>query len=82
MSDRDLIIAAANLSRRAPADWDEFVHRLELYSAQKAAECVSANIDMLAVAQGRAQACGTLLALLKDCRKQAEKIYSKASPNA
>jgi ATP-dependent protease HslVU (ClpYQ) peptidase subunit len=82
LSERDLIITAANLSRAAPEQWDKFVAAYEVSTMQKMAECVSANIDMLAVAQGRAQACAATLALLKDCRKNAEKIYAKASPSA
>jgi hypothetical protein len=82
LSEKDLIITASNLSRAAPEQWDKFVAAFEVSAGQKMAECISANIDMLAVAQGRAQACAALLALLKDCRKQADKIYSNASPNA
>jgi hypothetical protein len=82
LSEKDLIITAANLSRVAPEAWDKFVAAFEVSAAQKMGECIAAPIEMLAVAQGRAQACAALLALLKDCRKQAENIYKKASPNA
>jgi hypothetical protein len=80
LSDKDLILAAANLSRAAPENWDKFVVALDTYARYKMSECVSAEISMLAVAQGRAQACGMLVSLLKDCKKTAEAIYRKATP--
>ena len=82
MSDKDLIITAANLSRAAPEQWDRFIAAFEAYAGQRMSECVSADLGMLAVAQGRAQACAMLTVVLKDCRKQAENIYKRASPNA
>lgn len=82
MNDKDLVLAAAQLSRAAPEQWDKFVAAFDSYAGQKMGECVAADIGMLAVAQGRAQACAMISSLLKDCRKTAENIYKKASPSA
>lgn len=78
MNDKELVLAAANLAREAPMSWDRFIAAFESYAGQRMAECVSADISMLAVAQGRAQACMMLATALKDCKKIAENIYRKA----
>lgn len=83
MSDnKELVLAAANLAREAPVSWDRFIAAFENYTGQRMMECVSAEIGMLAVAQGRAQACTILVTQLKDCKKTAESIYRKASSSA
>lgn len=82
MNDKELVLAAANLARETPVGWDRFIAALENYAGQRMGECVSADISMLAVAQGRAQACAMLVTQLKDCKKIAENIHRKASPSA
>lgn len=74
MSDRELIIAAARLSSRAPTEWADFISALTLYTDGKRDECVSADPVSLPAAQGRAQACAALRKLLAECRTSLEKI--------
>jgi hypothetical protein len=82
LNDRELVLAAAQLARASPEAWEKFIAAFDLYAGQKMGECVSADISMLAVAQGRAQACAIISNILKDCKKTAEKIYAKAPPSA
>ena len=82
MNDRDLILAAAELARSSPEAWSRFLTRFGDYAEDKIVECVQAPLDMLPVAQGRAQALVKLGQLLEDCIKTADAITSRPSPNA
>lgn len=81
MNDRDLIIAAAILARRAPDEWVKFMEVYGDYVEDKIVECVQAQLDMLPVAQGRAQALIKLGQVLGDCVKRADEL-TKAPPSA
>jgi hypothetical protein len=75
-------MAAAFLARSSPLQWDKFVKAFAEYADDKIVECVSAQIDMLPTAQGRAQAMVQLGRLLDNCVQTAENIDKKAPPNA
>ena len=74
MNDKGLVMAAAVLARFAPEQWGNFVKAFFEYADDKIVECVSAQIDMLPTAQGRAQALVQLGKLLEGCSKTAENI--------
>lgn len=72
-----LILAAAKLSQSVPStDWDDFLRVLEHHASEVRDDCVQAPIDMLQVAQGRAQQASRFLQIFKDCRTQAARISS------
>jgi hypothetical protein len=76
-------MAAAQLARRAPEEWDIFLIALAEHTDMRRDECVQAQPEMILVAQGRAQACVKLEALFADCREEAEaisKMQSKPRP--
>jgi len=75
-------MAAAQLARAAPDLWQRFVKAYGDYTDGRIVECVSAQIDMLPTAQGRAQALVSLGRLLDDCTKTAETIDKRASSSA
>jgi len=75
-------MAAAALARAAPEIWGRFVKAYGEYADGRIVECVSAQIDMLPTAQGRAQALVSLGRLLDDCSKTAETIDKRASSSA
>jgi hypothetical protein len=77
MSDRDLILKAANLARRAPQDWEQFIGALKIYTDIRRDQCVSSPVDTLQVAQGRAQQSASLLRLLEECVKTADQMTEK-----
>ena len=74
MSDKEFILAAAQLSRAAPDQWGAFMVAFVDYVDVRRNECVQAPIAALPTAQGRAQALVQLEALFNDCRKTAESI--------
>ena len=67
MNDKDLVLAAANLARAAPERWKNFMDALAAYTEDKGIECIQSPIDMLQVAQGRAQGLAALGRLLDGC---------------
>jgi hypothetical protein len=75
-----LILAAAELSRRAPEQWAEFMIAFVVYASGKRDECVQAPLAMLPVAQGRAQAIAQLEVLFDECKVQSENITKKQKP--
>ena len=79
MSDKELIQAAAQLARSAPQQWDEFVAAYQNYTDDKILAVVQAPVEMLQVAQGRAQGLTSLGRVLLDCRKTAESIAKAAT---
>jgi hypothetical protein len=78
---RDLIFAAVQLARSAGPDWDSFVVELEKYAATQRDLCVASPIDVLAVAQGRAQGVSVLTHILHDCKHEAEVLERAAKQN-
>jgi len=80
LSDKELIMAAANLARRAPEEWRAFVEVLETATGKKMGECVAAPVEMLQVAQGRAQSMAALTSLMKECVKLSDTIERKRGP--
>lgn len=77
MNDRDLILTAARLARSAPENWKMFLGALAKYTEDQRDNCIKSPLEQLPVAQGRAQACTHLLALLVDCLTTADKIEGK-----
>lgn len=77
MSDRELILKAASLARRAPEEWKHFLGALSNYNEKQRDNLVASPLDMLPVAQGRAQLCTALLGLLEECLTSADKIEGK-----
>jgi hypothetical protein len=82
LNDRDLILAAAQLARRAPEEWNKFMNTFADYTEDKIVDCVQAPLDMLPVAQGRAQALVKLGQIMGDCVKLADNIANKVPPSA
>jgi hypothetical protein len=77
--DRALIIAAAQLSYRAPQEWADFISAFHAYTDDKRDDVVQANTDSLQVTQGRAQACVALRKLFVECRESASRIETRQS---
>jgi hypothetical protein len=77
MSDRDLIITSAAIARRAPDEWTDFLAAFKSYTDTRRDQCVSSPVDMLQVAQGRAQQCVSLLRLFEECIRTADQITEK-----
>lgn len=69
-----MVMAAAMLARFAPEPWEKFIAAYGDYADARIVECVSAQIDMLPTAQGRAQALVQFGKLLDGCTKSAESI--------
>jgi hypothetical protein len=82
LNDRDLILATANLARRAPDEWAKFMEAFGDYVEDKIVNCVEAPPEMLPIAQGRAQSLVKLGQLLGDCLKTAEAIINSANKAA
>jgi hypothetical protein len=77
--ERALIMAAAQLSFRAPEQWADFLSAFHAYTDDKRDDVVQANTDSLQVTQGRAQACVALRKLFAECRESANRIETKQS---
>lgn len=71
------VVAAARLSRAAPADWQQFVDAAATYANQQALACIQSPMDVLPVTQGRAQSAHRLHTLLAECRSMADKLEGK-----
>lgn len=76
-SQRDLIKASADLARSAPESWRGFLGALRAYTDTQRDNIVSSPLDVLPVAQGRAQACVALLRLMEDCLQNADQIKER-----
>ena len=74
---KDFILAAAALSRSAPAQWDAFMLELKAYADRKRDDCVQATVDTLQVAQGRAQAVSGILKEMTEARANSDKIEGR-----
>lgn len=79
MSDahRDLIKASADLARANPEEWRRFLGVVRAYTDTQRDNVVSSPLDVLPVAQGRAQACVALLRLFEDCLQTADQIKER-----
>lgn len=77
MADREVILKAADLARSRPQEWAAFVAALDTYTTTIRDQCISSPLDVLPVAQGRAQQCVALLRLLENCVKAADQILEK-----
>lgn len=77
MSDRELVLRAANLARSAPKNFDEFLGALAAFTNQSAQNCIQAPLEELPRAQGRAQQSAHLYNLLANCLKKAAEIEGK-----
>ena len=75
--DRDLIIAAARLQRNNHELWGEFVAALKEYANTQRENCIQSPLDVLPVAQGRAQACAQLVKILTSPSEQADRIQDR-----
>jgi hypothetical protein len=82
LNDRELILAAARLARRAPDEWQKFLNMFAEYTEDKIVSCIQAPVEVLPVAQGRAQSLVKFGQLLEDCIKMADTITGKVPPNA
>ena len=77
-----LILAAAQLRRAAAPLWDDFLQQLKAYSDTQRDYCVQAPLEILPVAQGRAQGVAALLTILSGCIEQAEKLERASAQKA
>jgi hypothetical protein len=73
----DLITAAARIARSSPDAWDRFVAAVQAYSSQQITHCIQSPLDLLPVAQGRAQATARLYGILAECIASADKLEGK-----
>jgi hypothetical protein len=76
-ADRDLILAAARLSRASPEGWKQFFGAFRAYADQHRDNCIQSPLTTLPVAQGRAQLAAHLQQLFADCHVSADKIEGK-----
>jgi hypothetical protein len=77
LSDRDLIFKSAALARSSPQEWSEFLGALRAYTDTIRNQCISSPLDVLPVAQGRAQNCVALLGIFEGCVRAADQIQEK-----
>lgn len=64
----ELLKAADQLSRMAPADWKRFMGAFAAYSTELTTSCLNAPPDHLPAAQGRAQIAAHLTKELENCQ--------------
>lgn len=76
-ADKELILRAAELARTAPRAYQEFLGALSNFTDQIKNDCIQSPLDLLPVAQGRAQNAARLLNLLANCLSSADKIEGK-----
>jgi hypothetical protein len=77
LNDKNIILAAAALARVAPEAWTKFHAALYDYADQRCVEMVAAPVDMVQIAQGRAQALQTLYRTLENCSRKSENMAAK-----
>jgi len=75
--DRQLILLAARLARSSPENWKQFLDGFRAYADQQRDNCIQSPLEILPVAQGRAQTAAHLYGLLADCIASADKIEGK-----
>jgi len=73
----NVIRAAADLKRAAPAAYDRFVECVQLYSDRAARDMVATGKDNIFQAQGRAQTIEELAKKLEDCLVIDEKFRTR-----
>lgn len=76
-TESDLTMKAALLARNAPDSWKQFLGAFQDYSSQQIQNCIQSPLELLPVAQGRAQATARLYGLLAECLTSADKIEGK-----
>lgn len=76
-SDRDLTLRAAALARSAPRAFEDFLGALSVFTDQIKTDCIQSPLDLLPVAQGRAQFAARLHDLLANCISSADKIEGR-----
>lgn len=72
--DDELSVRAAELARRDPHSWGQFLEALSRYSDEREKSCVMAPPDSVFIAQGAARQCAKLLELLENSVKTADLI--------
>ncbi|MCK1742184.1 hypothetical protein IVA80_15270 [Bradyrhizobium sp. 139] len=75
--EKALVLAAAELSYRAPQEFAQFVSALTAYADKRKDECIASTPDMLQVAQGHARACVQLREIIADAPRTAQAIHTK-----
>ena len=80
-TDQELVLSAASVASRAPVEWATFIKALKIYADEKASECVQSLPERLQLMQGRAQQCASLVTLLGDAVKSADRIVQHAGGN-
>lgn len=71
------ILASARLARSSPEGWQQFLGAFREFSDTYRDNCIQAPLDVLPVAQGRAQSLAHTHGLMADCQSAAEKIEGK-----
>jgi hypothetical protein len=77
LNDVELIRAAAELSHRAPQEWEKFLTSFAAYVEARREECIASPPDTFLINQGRARACAALRKLFAECSVEARKIEAK-----
>lgn len=77
LEDQHLTRPTAALALANPRLWDEFIAAFKLYSDARRNELVQAAPDQLKKAQGRAQACASLVPLLEGAVQAANNINAR-----
>ena len=76
-TETELTLAAARIARSSPDAWDRFIAAFQAYSSQQIQNCIQSPLELLPVAQGRAQTTARLYGLLSECVSSADKIEGK-----
>jgi hypothetical protein len=72
----NLTVAAYELSHAAPVAWETFLRTMTDYVTSAKDECIQSPLEMLPVAQGRAQHAAQLLELLQNCKTTTARIVT------
>jgi hypothetical protein len=72
--EKELVLAAARVARRAPEEWKLFMAVFGLYANEQQTQCVRSTLDVLPTMQGRAQTSMYLNDLLANCVKAADSM--------
>jgi len=75
--DQTLALKLAAVRRAAPQEWEEMLGELRRYADARMAQCVAAPLDMLQVAQGRAQNAREMVNLFENAVKSADRITER-----
>lgn len=75
--ENELVLAAARIARTSPDAWGRFIAAVQSYSSQQITHCIQSPLELLPVAQGRAQATARLYGILAECLSSADKLEGK-----